>query len=158
MSRFLLLLTALAWIGPAVASNKTDVLAVVHQWTDNYNKGDPKAALAACADEAVIFDDIPPYEWHGSGACAAWNDSFNTLAKKNNLTFDHAEIVKVRGVEITGDAAYVSTILIFATKNKDGVIEAEKGTWTLVIKKSNGAWRITGWAWESLGAVKPAKS
>jgi hypothetical protein len=114
MSRFLLLLTALAWIGPAVASNKTDVLAV--------------------------------------------NDSLNALAKKNCLTFDHAEIVKVRSVEITDDAAYVSTILIFAMRNKDGVIEAEKGTWTLVIKKSNGAWRTTGWAWESLGAVKPAKS
>jgi ketosteroid isomerase-like protein len=156
MPRFLALLIAFASIGPVVASDKSDVLAVVHQWVDGYNKGDTKAALATCADEAVIFDDIPPYEWHGSGACSAWNDSFNAWAKQSNLTYDHSEI-KAGHIEITGDAAYVPTLMIFAMKNKDGVVEADKGTWSLVLKKSGGAWRITGWSWQTLGPVTPPK-
>jgi ketosteroid isomerase-like protein len=159
MPRFLaLLLFAFASIAPAVASDKSDVLAVVHQWVDSYNKGDTKAAAATCADEAVIFDDIPPLEWRGSGACGAWIDSFNAWAKQSNLTFDHAEIAKVHHVEIAADTAYVPTLLIFALKKKDGVVEAAKGTWTLVLKKSSGAWRITGWSWQSLGPVTPPKS
>jgi len=158
MPRFLVLLVALSFIAPALASDKSDVLAVVHQWVDSYNKGDTKAAAATCADEAVIIDDFPPYEWHGPGACGAWIESFNALAKQSNFTFDHAEITKVRHVEITGDAAYVPTLLIVAMKNKDGVVEANKGTWALVLKKSSGAWRITGWSWQSLGPVAPPKS
>ncbi len=158
MPRFLSLLIAFAFVGPAVASDKSDVLAVVHQWADSYNKGDIKTTAATCADEAIIIDDFPPYEWKGSGACSAWIDSFSAWAKQSNLSFDHAEIAKVRHIEITGDAAYVPTLLIFAVKNKDGVVEAEKGNWTLVLKKSNGVWRITGWSWTSLGRATTSKS
>jgi ketosteroid isomerase-like protein len=61
-------------------------------------------------------------------------------------------------VEVSGDGAYVPTLLVFALKNKDGVVEDSKGTWTLILKKSSGAWRITGWSWQRLGPVTTPKS
>jgi hypothetical protein len=51
----------------AAASEETDVMAAVFQWVDGFNKGDMKAAVAACAAETSIIDNIPPHEWHGAG-------------------------------------------------------------------------------------------
>jgi ketosteroid isomerase-like protein len=158
MPRYLAFLIAFSFIAPAVASDKSDVLAVVHQWVDSFSKGDFKQAVTTCAEEATIFDEIPPYEWRGSGACSTWSDSFSGWAKQNNLTVDHAAIAKVHEVDISGESAYVQTITVFAMKNKDGVAEAAKGAWTVVLRKSSGGWRITGWTWASLGPLAPQKS
>jgi hypothetical protein len=38
----------------------------IHQWVDGINKGDMKAATAACADQTSIIADFPPHEWHGA--------------------------------------------------------------------------------------------
>jgi ketosteroid isomerase-like protein len=158
MTRFLALLSALVCTVPAVASDKSDVLAVLHQWADGFAKSDLKAAAANCADEAVIFDEIPPFDWHGSGACSAWSDSFSAWAKQNNFTIDSAVISRARQVEISGDAAYVPALVTIEMKDKDGAVETEKGAWTVLLKKSNGAWRITGWSWATLSTITPKKS
>jgi ketosteroid isomerase-like protein len=158
MTRFLALLAAFVCTVPAVASDKSDVLAVLHQWADSFAKSDLKAAAANCADEAVIFDEIPPFDWHGSGACSAWSDSFSAWAKQNNLTIDSAVISRARQVEISGDTAYVPALVTIGMKDKDGAVETEKGAWTVLLKKSNGAWRITGWSWATLSTMTPKKS
>jgi hypothetical protein len=46
--------------GPAAATDKTDVMSVIHQWVDGFNKGDMKSTAAACADQTSIIDDFPP--------------------------------------------------------------------------------------------------
>jgi hypothetical protein len=48
------------------------VLATVHKFVDAFNKGDTKAAVAACADQTSIIDEFPPHQWHGAGACASF--------------------------------------------------------------------------------------
>src|SRR5277367_2901119 len=70
---------------PAAATEKTDVVTTVHKFVDSFNKGDVKAAAAACADQASIIDEFPPYEWHGAGACAKWMDDYDADAKKNGI-------------------------------------------------------------------------
>ena len=35
------------------------------------NKGDTKTALAACAAQAAILDEFPPYAWLGATACSS---------------------------------------------------------------------------------------
>ena len=52
----------------AVSAEQASVMAPVHQFIDGFNKGDTKAAIAACSDAVSIIDDLPPHEWHGSGA------------------------------------------------------------------------------------------
>src|SRR6266536_2571595 len=72
---------------PATAqAGRADVMALVRQFIDGFNKGDVKSALAACADQASIIDEFPPYEWHGPGACAKWANDYDADAKKNGVT------------------------------------------------------------------------
>jgi hypothetical protein len=42
-------------------------MAVLNQWNDT----DMAKSTAACADNASVMDDIPPYEWHGATATFA---------------------------------------------------------------------------------------
>ena len=56
--------------GAASASDKTDAMAVVHQWVDAFNKGDGKTAASYCAADVLILDDFAPHVWQGLGACA----------------------------------------------------------------------------------------
>jgi hypothetical protein len=64
--------------GSALASDKSDILAVLKQWNDT----DEAKAAATCADDASVIDDIPPFEWHGPSACARWQKDYDAYAKK----------------------------------------------------------------------------
>ena len=136
-------------LGTAGASEKNDVMAVVHQMVDGFNKGDRKLSLAACAEQAVVVDDTPPHVWQGTGACAAWMDSYEMWAKSNNVTGVSETIVQVRHLDISGDFAYVvqSVGLSWAEK---GSPMSEKAIETVTLKKTPAGWRITGWAWADL--------
>src|SRR5579871_6002324 len=68
---------------PLLASEQSDVVAKIHQFVDGFNRGDAKAALAACAPSASIIDEFPPHEWDGVNACAHWADAYSADAKKN---------------------------------------------------------------------------
>src|SRR5579864_7356923 len=100
-----LLVAALVAV-PAISSEKTDVMAVVHQWIDGFNKGDVESALATCADEVSIIDDIAPYEWHGSGACTKWFDAFNAWTSKDGITDANVVPGKRQHVDVDGAHAY----------------------------------------------------
>jgi len=136
-------------VGTAGASEKTDVMAVIHQWVDAFNKGDMKLSLAACADQGVVVDDIPPHVWQGAGACAAWKDAYDAWAKSNDVTGVSEAIGKVHHIDISGEFAYVvqSVGLSWTEKGKS---MSEKAIETVTLKKSSAGWRITGWAWADL--------
>ena len=60
--------------GSALASDKDDIMAVLKQWSSG-----AAGTVAVCADDAAVIDDIPPFEWHGPGACSRWqkdNDAY----------------------------------------------------------------------------------
>jgi hypothetical protein len=49
-------------------------MAVLRQWSSG-----AAGTVAVCADDAAVIDDIPPFEWHGPGACSRWqkdNDAY----------------------------------------------------------------------------------
>lgn len=142
-----ILVLALAVTGPAVASDKTDVMAVVNQFLDGFNKGDTKAALATCAPQTAIIDEFAPYVWQGATACSDWANDFDADAKKNGITEPKVVAGKPRHVDVVGDRAYVVMPADFKFKLK-GKTTAEKGsTFTLTLQKLAEGWRITGWAW-----------
>ena len=62
--------------GTAVASDRDNIMAVLNQWNDT----DVAKGVAACADDASVMDDIPPYEWHCAGACANWAKDYDAFA------------------------------------------------------------------------------
>jgi ketosteroid isomerase-like protein len=135
--------------GTVSASEKTDVMAVVHQWVDGFDKGDMKSALAACADQALILDDIPPHVWQGAGACGAWKDAYDAWAKSNDYTGGSTALGKVHHIDISGEYAYVVASATFSVVEK-GKPDSEKAIWTVTLKKTPAGWRITGWAWADL--------
>ena len=112
--------------GPALASDKGDIMAILNQWND----ADEAKAVAACADDAAVIDDIPPYEWHGSSACSKWQKDYDAYLQ----------------LLITRDRAYAVIPATFAF-TKDGKPVRISATATFALHKTAAGWRITGWAW-----------
>ena len=132
---------------PAVASDKTDVMAVVNKAIADFNKGDAKAWAAACADQTSIIDNIAPYRWEGTGACSAWWNAYQAGAKTGGITDGAVKIAKVRHAEVTGDSAYVVLTANYSDKQK-GKPTAENGSsFALVLNKSATGWQIISWSW-----------
>jgi len=133
---------------PATAqAGRADVMALVRQFIDGFNKGDVKSALAACADQASIIDEFPPYEWHGPGACAKWANDYDADAKKNGVTDGTVTLGTPKHVDVAGDRAYVVVPADYAYKMKGKAMKETGSTFTLVMQKSAAGWRLTGWAW-----------
>jgi hypothetical protein len=126
----------------AFASDKEDILAVLQLWNDT----DPAKNAASCADEATVLDDFPPYEWHGSGACANWAKAFDGFAAKNAITDSSGTIGKPKRFVVTGDRAYVVApgTFSYTMKGKPVKITAIAA---FVLHKSSAGWRITSWSW-----------
>src|SRR5262245_9605985 len=131
----------------AVADDKTDVMKVVNQFIDGFNKGDVKSAVATCADEASIIDEFPPYEWHGAGACSKWAADFDADAKRNEITPGPVTLGKTRHLDVAGDRAYVVVPTSYAFKQKGKDVVEKGATLAVALQKGAGGWRIIAWAW-----------
>jgi hypothetical protein len=144
---FVALAIAIAVAAPAAATDKQDVMVVVHQWVASLNDGDSKMLVGTCANETSIIDDIPPHEWHGAGACAKWKNDFDAYLKKNVVTDMAASVLKPRHVDVTADRAYVVVPINLAFKQAGKDVKDTGSTFTLALQKGTAGWRITGWAW-----------
>lgn len=133
--------------GQAIATETTDVMATLHQFVDGFNKGDVKAALAACADQTSVIDDFAPHEWHGAGACGSWANDFDAYTRKSGITDSFVTLGKPRHVDITGDRAYVVVPANYTYKEKGNARKELGSTLTAALQKGQAGWRITGWAW-----------
>jgi ketosteroid isomerase-like protein len=151
-----LVLTALA-AGPATASEKSDVMAVLHQFVDAFNKGDMKSVLASCADMTSIIDDLPPHEWHGAGACGKWSTDFDAFGKANEITAGVVTLGKPRHIDITADRAYVVVPTGYTFTMKGKPMKQSGSIITVALQKSASGWRMNAWAWSDgiVTEVKP---
>ena len=107
---------------PAFASDRSDILSVLNQWND----ADEAKAVAACADEASVIDDVPPFEWHGPGACSRWQKDYDAYLEKEGMTDATGTVGKPRQLIITGDRAYavVPTTFAYTKKGKPAKVSA----------------------------------
>lgn len=130
---------------PALASDRSDILSVLNQWNDT----DEAKALAACADDASVIDDVPPFEWHGPGACSRWLKDYDAYLQREGMTDAIGTVGKPRQLVITGDRAYavVPTTFAYTKKGKPAKVSA---TTTFSLHRTAAGWRITGWAWATL--------
>lgn len=132
--------------GLAVASDRTGVMRIVKQWNDGANTGNTKLALAACADQTSIIDDLPPYVWHGSGACSKWMTDAHAYFKKNEMINLVSTFGAPRHINVSGNHAYV-VMPVNLAYTKKGKLVKETATVTMVFQKFASGWRITGWSW-----------
>jgi hypothetical protein len=147
MRKVIIAFTVAIAAGLAAASEKSDVMAPVHQFVDAGNKGDTKAALAACAAQASIIDEFPPHAWQGATACSDWWNDFDAYNKKNGITDGIVTLGKSRHIDITEDRAYVVVPATYSYKQNGKQVTESGAIWTLALQKVATGWRITGWAW-----------
>jgi ketosteroid isomerase-like protein len=136
-------------VGPLFAAEtveQAEVMAVVRQCNDAFNKGDTKAAIALATDETSIIDEFPPYEWHGPGAFTKWFADYDVNAKKEGITDGVVTIGKTKHVDVSGDRAYAVVNATYTWK-QNGKPQKEAASWTFSLVKTKDGWRITGWAW-----------
>jgi hypothetical protein len=128
--------------GAAVAADQDDVMTVLKQWNDP----DEARAVAACADDAAVIDDVPPFEWHGPGACARWQKDYDAYAGQEGATDAVGTLGSPRRLIVTGDRAYAVVPATFAFTRK-GKRVTQIATATFALRKTAAGWRITGWTW-----------
>jgi len=127
--------------GSALASDKGDIMAVLKQWISGEG-----GTVATCADDAAVIDDIPPFEWHGPGACSRWQKDNDAYLQKEGITDPTFTMGNPQQLIISGDRAYavLPTTMDFTQKGKHVSTTA---TSTLVLHKTAAGWRITAWTW-----------
>jgi ketosteroid isomerase-like protein len=143
MNRVLIALAAsVLTAGSALASDKSDIIAVLEQWND----ADEARAVAACADDAAVTDDVPPFEWHGPGACSRWQKDYDAYLQKKGMTDTTGTIGNPRQLIISGDRAYAVLPATFAF-TQEGKRVTFVATATFALHKTAAGWRITAWTW-----------
>jgi ketosteroid isomerase-like protein len=131
---------------PAVASDKSDVVAVINHYNDSFNKNDAKAAEALCTSQTIIIDDFAPHAWQGASTCADWWNALNAGNKRDGITEPKVTLGKAWHVTVTGDRAYAVYPTHYDYK-LNGKATTEQGVWTFALQKMADGWRIAGWAW-----------
>ena len=126
--------------GSALAADKDDIMAVLKQWSSG-----AAGTVAVCADDAAVIDDIPPFEWHGPGACSRWQKD-NDAYLQQGVSDETFTIGNPQQLIISGDRAYAELPTTFAFTQK-GKRVRESATSTLVLHKTAAGWRITAWTW-----------
>jgi hypothetical protein len=130
----------------ASASDKADIVALITKWNELSNQGDEQGMADTCAKEATVIDDLPPYEWHGQGACGSWQKAADAFTKSQEMTDIVGGLGKPMHVMITSDRAYVVIPATFAYA-QHGKKLTEYATVTFTLQKTGSAWLITSWIW-----------
>ncbi|HEV2385751.1 MAG TPA: nuclear transport factor 2 family protein [Candidatus Acidoferrales bacterium] len=132
---------------PAIATEKTDVMARVRRFVTDFNKGDTKAAMAACSDVTSIIDEFPPHQWQGADACSKWMNDYNAWAAQGGVSGGRVILGVPLHVDITGDRAYVVVPASFTYKQKGKPVREMGSRLTVVLAKGGAGWRMVAWAW-----------
>jgi hypothetical protein len=147
-------LAGVAFAGSAAAVD-AQVEAPIHQFIDNFDKGDMKSASAAFLMSPSIIDEVPPHIWQGSGAFGAWAADLQKDAAADGMSDMSVTLGKVTDEIVSGSDAYVVIEATFAYKQK-GKAMREAAHMSYALKKSPAGWKIAGWAWSGT-PPKPAK-
>ena len=147
MRRGLIALAFAALLYIPAAAQDSAVMKTVQGFVDAFNKGDTKAALAMCAEQAQIIDEFPPFEWQGAGACAKWFAAYDADAKKNAVTDGAVTLGTPRHVDVAGERAYVVVPADYTFKANGKPDKETASDLTIVLRKGAAGWRISAWAW-----------
>jgi hypothetical protein len=132
--------------GTALASDSGDIMAVLKQWND----ADEAKSVATCAEEASVTDDVPPFEWHGPGACSRWQKDYDAYLQREGMSDASGTIGKPRQLIISADRAYAVLPATFAFTRKGRRVKVI-ATATFALHKTDAGWRITAWTWATQG-------
>ena len=146
MRSLLMLMAMVLTTSLPAATDSSDVMAVVHGWTDAFKQGTFATGIAPCSEDAVIIDDFPPHVWQPPQACSKWYEAFEAWASKNGVTQAALMLGEIRRLDVGASSAYlVAPVTLSYLKGREPVNFA--GTITLTLRKQESGWRVTGMAW-----------
>jgi hypothetical protein len=147
---------------PALAaSDAPAVLATVHTFLDDFNKGDIAGVKATHVAAPVIIDEPPPHLWTGSGAIDGWIGDLTKSMKSDGDTNGRVRTGAVSASSVEGDVAYVHIVADFLYREHHKAMD-EPGGFTFALTKAGGSWKIAAWSWNGskphvvAAAAKPA--
>lgn len=109
------------------------------------NTKDASALSKLYTNDAVVVDEIPPFEWRGPGAGTAWwrtVDAF-TKTKCERITLVHVRISDFQG---TATNAYLIAPMTI-NEMSGGQTFSEAGTLTYTFRNDSGTWLISSQVW-----------
>ncbi|HEY1881083.1 MAG TPA: nuclear transport factor 2 family protein [Caulobacteraceae bacterium] len=157
-------LALLTMSGPSLAAAKaaSGPLSAIHQFIDDFNKGDMAGVKTTYADAPTIIDDFAPHIWSGSGAVDSWAADLVKDAKANGDTDGRIRLGPVSVTNAESDTAYVQLHADYLYREHKKPM-VEHGGFTFALTKAGGDWKIAAWAWngskpqaEALAAPKTA--
>ena len=137
----------------SAATPEAELLSPIHQFIDNFNKGDAAAAEAAGLSTGITIIDVAPHLWQGPGAFKAWAKDLDTHDKGAGMNDQHVTLGKVSLTESTGDNAYVAIAAVYSYK-QNGLAMNEPAHMTFALQKAAGGWKIAAWTWTGSKAQK----
>ena len=138
---------ASCFAGPSLASDESDVMAVVKSYLADMNNGDVANFTKLCAPQTVIIDDFPPHVWQGANACTEWLTALVAYDAKKGITPEALTIGAPRRLSVNGDQAYVVLPAGYKYTLQGKPVDETNSVWTISLQKSADGWRVTGWAW-----------
>jgi ketosteroid isomerase-like protein len=136
---------------PAIAAQQTAdqkaVVAVVNQFIGGFNKGDVPAAVATCAAQTSIIDEIPPFEWSGTGACGKWAHDYDADARKKGITAGAVTLGTPRHNMVEGDRAYLVIPTSYEITRNGKQVKQTGAVMAVTLRKGSAGWKITAWSW-----------
>ncbi len=121
-------------------------MAAVRAFVEAFNSADVELAEAACADETLIIDDFPPYEWSGGRSVTRWFHDMARMAKKYRMSEPSVALDDPRHVIVAEEHAYVA-VPINVRWLEDGTPAERTGSITMAIRAGAEGWRISALAW-----------
>jgi ketosteroid isomerase-like protein len=109
---------------------------------------DAAAVSAMCVPDATVVDEFPPYLWTAPGACTRFARDFSAVARDAHLTGITA-VTKATVVTRSLGRVYAVT-RVTLTLLVGGKTVREDGTWTFVVMRSGGAWKIASMTWATI--------
>ncbi|OBI98525.1 YybH family protein [Mycobacterium asiaticum] len=128
-------------------TSSDDPMAAVRAFADAFNAGDAKAMSAVCADPMHILDGMSPHVFQGPTAAEDWYAHAVAEAEHFGITDYHIELGEPRHADITGDNAYVVVPTSLSHNRQGRSITQTGAVMTLALRKIDGHWRLTAWAW-----------
>ena len=131
-------------------ASSDDPIAAVRRYVDGFNNGDADAMAAACADPMQILDGMSPHVWQGRTAARDWWRDVLAEGEHLGATDYNIRLGEPHHVDVTGEAGNYAYVVVPATMTfqlrGDEVIQTGS-VYTVALRKTDGVWLLTAWAW-----------
>ena len=91
---------------PAMAAANAALEAPIHQFIDDFNKGDAAGAAATHLPSVSIIDEVPPHLWVGPKAFETWAADLASNDKAKGISKETVTLGAVKREVVEGKTAY----------------------------------------------------